>query len=1054
MLNDRAFPSHTPRRSYLLAFLTLLTALSSACSGCSDELANAGNAPTLEGAKERITLLEVGQSLAFDVTFNDANGEQVTDFQWSWVSQESPNYSLSHTLEAGVLHVEFTPSVPGKVLIEGRAEFPRRGDQADIVGALLADVRVWGGVPSHPLPAHERLTMVPGERRHTFAFPIAEAIGAEVFRTLGAGSITYAIDNANVATVNAQGLVEALAIGSATLVMSYGGKTQSIPITVAAGTVGPPPIGRSIMDDDWSYQLGDSWLRDSPNDRMRVAKNGWPVLAMVFKGDGESVPAGQLIIARWSGSGWGLELASRPYDVVEQPRLAIDENDTIWALYWSRFVRSKELVNDVSDNERAPVLAHRSLSAQQWSYDQFAHGLDRDQQRDISYGFGDTMTIQARKGGGAWAAFISQGERAPLEAYTRRCTDQLHLIEAREDTAATAHTVTLREHLLDDDKIGCTDLEATDPSNSDPMLEVLPLRDGEILPRVLSSHPWEADCEVSNYICQLPAYLFNYEGGKYARSNLLETFDFDTASDNNDFPYQNLALSRDLDSPFAEPSILIGLDTVDLLGSTHRTVVLRGASAYWLETAATSSTFGFKKGAYDFVSGGHLGTLRLMHPDGQTHSDPYLAELRLVDNLIDDAQLGAITAWAADPSHLYLFQAQESLVFYSMPVPQVMTDGPGADESVGVRVGSQQSTPGVHTAPLVLADGTRVVIAKAADGAPGLVMASTANGEPWTEVAITGTAAIDQSVDSIMAVDDTVFTVLANRLYSSSNYGVTWSTLGQSFVADEVWTIHPDGRFAGLERSGNNWTLYTDADLRNGFTPAVQDSVSFGAEVPGLVFGEDGSIYMTRYNAGAQRLEFVEFIDGVAQATVTIALPQGAVGIARPAHVTADGSLLASYVTSVASGDSFAPQHETLHIIRRDGTNNNVTSTELGTIADSQAARSTLGNDFVSIAIASLPNGDLSVGWTSIERTVLRRQAVLAKSSDDGKSWLAPVPIRPTGGAGQLFIGMAAQADNSIVAVVSDNNSIGADTQNARQLGATTQDLSHPRMEDVVVLVE
>ena len=413
---------------FLTSSLLLATSLTLA-AGCGDDLPEAGQAPIATGQlDERMSFVEVGELLEIEVELREEDGAK-SSFRWIWDEAESDLYDLETTVDRGRLRVSFRPLVPGRFFLSGRAEVERAGGKTDIFALSVADVRAWGGAPSHPVAAHAQMDLLIDEKRRTFAFPMTTEAGAAPFRSIGAGPVDYAIQDPGVATVDGTGLVQGVGEGSTTLTMSYGGQSESIPVRVSAGTPQPPAPGNDDLSDEMALDLSAAWQEASPNDHMVVDEQGYPAFVAVVNPHPNGEGAAQVVLARWTGSGWGLELASRPFDAAIDARVAIDGQGDLQFLYSSDFVRSKLLNRDEAPGERSFVAAsERDTGIEHFD---LANTLDGADDAEVVQGFGAAFALAGRPEGGAYASYLSHGVRRQTAADGREqslCMDHLHLV--------------------------------------------------------------------------------------------------------------------------------------------------------------------------------------------------------------------------------------------------------------------------------------------------------------------------------------------------------------------------------------------------------------------------------------------------------------------------------------------------------------------------------------------------------------------------------------------------------------------------------------------------
>jgi uncharacterized protein YjdB len=171
--------------------------------------------------------IPVGASLSLVATPKDASGNALSDRAVSWKSQ---NTTIATVSSAGVVKAVATGTATITATSEGKS-----GTSLVTVTAPVVPV---ASVTLSPTS----LTLDPGATRAISAF-IKDAAG----NLLSGRELSWASSNTAVATVGSDGVVKAVAAGTATITAMSEGKSGTLVMTVNA-PVAPPPTGSSVAE--------------------------------------------------------------------------------------------------------------------------------------------------------------------------------------------------------------------------------------------------------------------------------------------------------------------------------------------------------------------------------------------------------------------------------------------------------------------------------------------------------------------------------------------------------------------------------------------------------------------------------------------------------------------------------------------------------------------------------------------------------------------------------------------------------------------------------------
>lgn len=191
--------------------------------------------------------------------------------------------------------------------------------------------------------------MAPGERR-----PFAGVV-YEMSATLPTVP-TYSTMDPAVATVDAQGVVTAVAPGTTSLVLASGSLSTSVPLVVDTGrTIGPPPEGAFSLRSPKSQttKIGTRAAAANPEHGLVIDSRGYPHAVVKF--------GPRTMVASWSGTDVGTELLPDDIDGNARAFIAIDERDRLYVFTISglgAFVYEKQASDPPSAWKVRPLDTH------------------------------------------------------------------------------------------------------------------------------------------------------------------------------------------------------------------------------------------------------------------------------------------------------------------------------------------------------------------------------------------------------------------------------------------------------------------------------------------------------------------------------------------------------------------------------------------------------------------------------------------------------------------------------------------------------------------------
>lgn len=168
--------------------------------------------------------------------------------------------------------------------------------------------------------------------------------------------LRFSTDHAGIATVDESGRVEGVAPGETTLRIAAGAAEAQVALTVVEAPLGPPGEGAWPVTTHAVELYQPGWAGgDGPVEaKVAVDSAGWPRFASRFNpGFGAASPAfvadlPPMVLARWTGTGFGYEPLGEPWEMPGQASLAVGGDGTEWALVRGR------LFGELNLWERAP----------------------------------------------------------------------------------------------------------------------------------------------------------------------------------------------------------------------------------------------------------------------------------------------------------------------------------------------------------------------------------------------------------------------------------------------------------------------------------------------------------------------------------------------------------------------------------------------------------------------------------------------------------------------------------------------------------------------------
>lgn len=276
----------------------------------------------------------LGETVELRVEVRDEGGGVATDYRARWEVRRTDDgrggfTQASASPEAGVEVLTLTAAEPLEVeaylFVEGLC--PMCGNAS----SPTATVTFWGGPAERIVVAARSISLAVGEVRPFAAYAVNDA-------DVSHHAVSYAIDDAGVASLEGS-VLTGLAVGTATLTLTAEGTTRAIAVEVVDAPLAAPADGHyplfegTVRADNTDPRLYVAPMRE---ERMAVDSRGWPATTLLpFEGTG--VYRQPMLVARWTGTGFGYERLEAAHDGAHGARVAFDEDDRLFVVYQTGF---------------------------------------------------------------------------------------------------------------------------------------------------------------------------------------------------------------------------------------------------------------------------------------------------------------------------------------------------------------------------------------------------------------------------------------------------------------------------------------------------------------------------------------------------------------------------------------------------------------------------------------------------------------------------------------------------------------------------------------------
>lgn len=430
------------RKIWPLAVMVLVAA------GCSEKKST--TIARWEGGDTGTKLVRVGDKLTYEARFYNENDEPTDPPYFNWTSFMSFNFPITPDRavvahrhpSTGVYQVDVMINVMGPSPLG--FEFAREPFKSH--EKVLWDVVVAPPYADRLVPLHEGpLRIAIGETRSIPAYTLSKAIhqigGERTFHTSEGVSATSAAPA--IASTDDRGRITGVSVGKTTITLRVNAVESPIEVEVVDEKLAPPADGTyPLLSTRLRSLTGGTW-DEQPRHYQRLAfdSKGYPfTLAQPHSIGNETLNWPPLLLAEWTGTGFGATVASRFGEEVNSPQLAVDERGLPYIAYrtsgWllPQFVLADRNASGVFRHRELPLRRHLATDTEQ-KQELWVGGVGEDQTST-------EIAILPRKGGGAFVAYAMSTEPTSEELI---CRTHVRLVEATDD-ALNAEDVLVLEY--------------------------------------------------------------------------------------------------------------------------------------------------------------------------------------------------------------------------------------------------------------------------------------------------------------------------------------------------------------------------------------------------------------------------------------------------------------------------------------------------------------------------------------------------------------------------------------------------------------------------------
>lgn len=365
--------------------------------------------PSLEEDGWR-ALVPYGSEATFTlhITTPDGAPYPVEHFRWiGSIDLDEPTRWRAEHVADGVERVTFIPTRDAWESIIGEVAVEDSGNHILYTPPTIR-AEAFGGPPLALALLQGDVRVRVGEQRPVAALAVARRFPDKTDESYpnvwpSDTAATASIANGAIATVDARGVVTGLAPGATELVFTAGALTERIPLVVEEGALGPPPAGLHVVAGSpqsaapvyAQVATSDSWVSSIALDATGAPLAiGEPDIAAPTYVSRHHVAT----LTRWTGSGLGTEIVSRPFENAVGARVVVDATGHQYVAY------------DDLRYQRI-VVADRPSSSAPWRYRSVSNAIagaeevGQQTHETILDATWRGVAMIPRAGGGVWLAW-------------------------------------------------------------------------------------------------------------------------------------------------------------------------------------------------------------------------------------------------------------------------------------------------------------------------------------------------------------------------------------------------------------------------------------------------------------------------------------------------------------------------------------------------------------------------------------------------------------------------------------------------------------------------
>lgn len=322
----------------LQVFLTV--ALLAGCGGGGDGTGDMKSLPrpALSGLTSDFVLLSPGETWEATLQVDGEGGMPHPDYEADWLTDivSADGEVATDTPTAGVERFQFTAKRQGVFTVQAKVQgrtLPDEDAADKAAQTKIVTLVVRGGACARIVPDSLSVELLVGESRPFTAEGLAELSPGEqtedIKYAVSHEVLQYVVQDPSIATWSG-GVLTGVSVGETKLNVGCAAKQIPVPVVVKEAAATPPQEGRVPMlsRKALSVGMGPTWPQapDNVEGRLLLQPQGYP-MALLQPYPGVSGLGrgqfGRLLVAEWTGSGFGTTALGTWWETIARPRLAL-----------------------------------------------------------------------------------------------------------------------------------------------------------------------------------------------------------------------------------------------------------------------------------------------------------------------------------------------------------------------------------------------------------------------------------------------------------------------------------------------------------------------------------------------------------------------------------------------------------------------------------------------------------------------------------------------------------------------------------------------------------